>query len=60
MLADYESPGPVARALILSLNVCYDARLLSRDEYEEGVVKHFTGLIELVDGDKQFRNEIRW
>ena len=57
---DYESPGAAARALVLSLNVCYDARLFKRSEYEEGVVKLFKGPIELVHGVNQFRDEIRW
>lgn len=57
---DYESPGSVARALVLSLSVCYHARLDNREEYEEGVAEYFTGPIELVYGSDQFRDEIRW
>ena len=56
----YTSPGPIARALILSLSVCYHARLEKRGEYEEGVVKCFTGPIKLSNGAQQFRDEIRW
>lgn len=58
--ADYESPSAATRALILSLNVCYDARLINRDEYEKGVVEFFKGPIKLAHGSDQFRDEIRW
>ena len=57
---DYVSPGPIARALVLSLSLCYHARLESRTEYETGVVNCFTGTIALPGGAQQFRNEIRW
>ena len=57
---DYESPGDSARALVLSLSVCYHARLENREEYEEGVAGYFTGPIELIDGADQFRDEMRW
>ena len=57
---DYESPGPISRALILSLSVCYHARLQDRHEYETGVVKMFQSPIKLTDGPSQFRAEIRW
>ncbi len=57
---DYQSPGPISRALILSLSVCYHARLQDRQEYETGVIKKFKGPIELTDGLSQFRDEIRW
>ena len=56
----YESPGAIARALVLSLSVCYHARLQNRAEYEEGVANCFTGPISLPNGAHQFRNEIRW
>ncbi len=59
-LEEYESPGAVIRALVLSLSVCYHARLKNREEYEEGVITHFTGPIQLDNGAQQFRNEIRW
>lgn len=57
---DYKSPGAVSRALVLSLSICYHARLENREEYEEGVTRYFTGPIELVDGADQFRDEMRW
>lgn len=51
----------ITRALILSLSLCYHARLEEqRDEYEEEVVEKFTGLIRLPGGAKQFSDEIRW
>ncbi len=53
-------PGPVARALVLALSVCYHARLEKREDYEEGVVQKFTGPIRLSHGSQQFRDEIRW
>ena len=56
----YISPGPIARALVLSLSLCYHARLEKRTDYETGVVNHFTGAIALPGGAQQFRNEIRW
>lgn len=56
----YQSPGPIARALVLALSVCYHARLQDRSEYEEGVAKHFKGPIQLTRGSQQFRDEIRW
>ncbi len=45
---------------MLSLSVCYHARLKNREEYEEGVAEYFIGAIELVGGPQQFRDEIRW
>ncbi len=56
----YQSLGPVARALVLSLSLCYHARLEERGEYEEGVVARFAGPISLPGGAQQFRDEIRW
>ncbi len=56
----YISPGPIARALILSLNVCYHARLEKKEDYEDGVVQKFTYPIILLNGAQQFRDEIRW
>ena len=54
------SPGPVVRALVLALSVCYHARLKRREEYEEGVARYFTNSIQLSYGADQFRDEIRW
>lgn len=45
---------------MLSLSVCYHARLHNREEYEMMVVNHFTGVIGLPGGPQQFRDEIRW
>ena len=56
----YKSPGPVARALVLALSVCYHARLQRREDFENGVVGAFTGPITLPGGAQQFRDEIRW
>ena len=56
----YKSPGAVVRALVLSLSVCYHARLQRRECYEDLVVRHFTGPITLPGGARQFRDEIRW
>ena len=58
--AGYASPGPIARALVLALSVCYHARLQNRAEYEDGVATHFRGPIQLQGGAQQFRDEIRW
>lgn len=49
----------LTRALILSVSVCYHARLQERGEYEKGVVKQFTAPL-VVTGREQFSNEIRW
>lgn len=59
------SPQPqatkrITRALILSLSVCYHARLQDRTGYEEEVAKQFENPLSLPGGDKQFRDEIRW
>ena len=59
------SPQPqatkrITRALILSLSVCYHARLQDRTGYEEGVARQFKNPLSLPGGDKQFRDEIRW
>ena len=42
------------------MSVCYHARLQKREEYENVVVKCFTGPIHLPGGVEQFRDEIRW
>ncbi len=55
-----QPPGPIARALVLSLSVCYHARLQDRKEYEDGVINSFTDPISLPNGAEQFRDEIRW
>lgn len=61
-IQDYVSPGSITRALILSLSLCYHARLEKREEYEIEVVEMFTGPIGLPGGSQaqQFRDEIRW
>ena len=53
-------PDDITRALVLSLSVCYHARLQEREEFEDEVTKSFTGLINLPGGVQQFRDEIRW
>ena len=52
--------GKITRALILSLSVCYHARLQDRDAYEDGVSMQFANPLSLPGRDDQFRNEIRW
>ena len=49
----------ITRALILSVSVCYHARLQERDEYENGVVQQFTAPLTIT-GKEQFCNEIKW
>ena len=49
----------ITRALILSVSVCYHARLQERDEYENGVVRQFIAPLTIT-GREQFCNEIRW
>ena len=55
-----QSTRRITRALILSLSVCYHARLQDRTGYEKGVSKQFVNPLSLPGGDKQFRDEIRW
>jgi hypothetical protein len=50
----------ITRALILSLSVCYHARLQDRTGYEKGVSRQFMNPLSLPGGVKQFRDEIRW
>ena len=50
----------ITRALVLSLSVCYHARLQERDDYEEIIAQEFTGTLCLPRGSAQFRDEIRW
>ena len=52
--------GNITRAVILSLSVCYHARLRKRDAYEVGVSKQFVNPLSLPGGDNRFRDEIRW
>ena len=52
--------GKITRALILSLSVCYHARLQDRTDYEEKVSKQFVNPLSLPGGGDRFRNEIRW
>lgn len=59
-VSEYRSPGPITRAIVLSLSICYHARLQNREEFENGVVNYFTGAIRLPGGSQQFRDEIRW
>ena len=47
-------------SLIISLSVCYHARLQVRDDYEREVVKQFRTPLNLPGGVKQFRWEIKW
>ena len=53
--------GKIARALVLSVSVCYHARLQKdRDDYETGVSQQFVNPLSLPGGAERFRNEIRW
>ena len=50
----------LTRSLILSISVCYHARLNDREEFEEEIAHEFTAPLTLSGGADQFRNEIRW
>ena len=50
----------LTRSLLLSLSVCYHARLQDRSDYETGVAAEFKSPLILPGRAKQFRNEIRW
>jgi hypothetical protein len=50
----------LTRSLILSLSVCYHARLSDRKEYERKVAHEFTAPLVLSGGMTEFRNVIRW
>ena len=50
----------LTRSLILSISVCYHARLNNRKEFEEQIAREFTAPLTLSGGADQFRNEIRW
>ena len=50
----------VTIALILSLSVCYRARLQDREPYEEHIAVCFNNPLVLHGGDERFRDEIRW
>ena len=58
-LKDKESVDLITRALILSLSVCYHARLQERAEFEEGVVAQFMAPIDC-DSVVRFHDEIKW
>ena len=47
-------------SLIISLSVCYHARLQVRDDYEKEAVKQFRTPLDLPGGVEQFRCEIKW
>lgn len=55
-----QSPNNLTRALLLSLSVCYHARLQHRLDYEEGVAAQFKHPLNLPSKAEQLRNEIRW
>ena len=55
-----ESTTFLTRSLVLSLSVCYHARLRVRSTYEVEVSKQFSSPLRLPGGAKQFRNEIQW
>ena len=47
------------RSLILSLAVCYIARLEVREDYYEMIVTLFDGEFQLPGGVDQFQNEVK-
>ena len=49
----------LTRSLILSLSICYQARLKSREDYEKGVAQKFSPPLELAGKAEQFRQEIQ-
>ncbi len=53
-------PNSITRALILSISVCYRARLQNRDEFDNKIALCFVNPIPLYDGVRQFQDEIRW
>ena len=55
-----QATDAITRALILSLSVCYHARLQDREEYEEAVVNQFRAPLALPLGREQFCDEMRW
>ena len=55
-----QTTDAITRALILSLSVCYHARLQDREEYEEAVVSQFRPPLALTQGREQFCDEMRW
>ena len=55
-----QTTDAINRALILSLSVCYHARLQDREIYEEAVVKQFRPPLALPQGRQQFCDEMRW
>ena len=50
----------LTRSLILSLSVCYHARLSDRKDYERKVAHEFTAPLVLSGGMTEFRNVMRW
>ena len=50
----------LARSLILTVSVCYHARLSDRREFEDQIVLEFTPPVALSRGAVQFRDEIKW
>ncbi len=63
--ASHRPPRPqplnnITSALILSLNVCYRARLHDREPYENQISEVFKNPLALPEGIQRFRDEIKW
>lgn len=56
----YQALDGATTALLLSISVCYHARLQDRKEYEIGVCSTFSFPLSLHGGVEQFRSEIKW
>ncbi len=50
----------ITSALILSLSVCYRARLHERAPYEDQISRFFNPPLVLPGGDQRFNDEIKW
>ena len=50
----------ITRAMIMSLSVCYHARLRQRGSFEDHICRYFKPPLGLSGGSEQFRNEIKW
>ncbi len=56
----YEAPNHITRALILSISVCYRARLHNREDFDDHVSLCFVSPLSKIDGANQFYSEIKW
>lgn len=51
---------PITRSLVLSLGVCYQARLQQREAFQHYIVRHFCTPCSLFGGAQQMKNEIAY